>query len=288
MFASFQNGMSELVDALVRRIEAAGSIRRDTPIRGLRRSADTGEGWTLETADGRSLPFDAVVRALPAHRAAALLTTADANLSAALGAIEYASSAIVVTGHRERDVDHPLAASGLVIPAVERRRILSVSFASRKFAGRAGRPSCAADIRRRGPAAGVSPGGRRGTGPLGAVGAGRDPGSAGRAALRAGLASRAVDATILRRPSRSGGPHPELACGPPAIGSRGERVRRRGRPRLRAKWRGRSRARPLVTRARALKASGPPRRISLSIRRLGDPPLTSQTRPCETRAAPAP
>jgi oxygen-dependent protoporphyrinogen oxidase len=137
MFASFQNGMSELVDALVRRIEAAGSIRRDTPIRGLRRSADTGEGWTLETADGRSLPFDAVVGALPAHRAAALLTTADANLSAALGAIEYASSAIVVTGHRERDVEHPLAASGLVIPAVERRRILSVSFASRKFAGRA-------------------------------------------------------------------------------------------------------------------------------------------------------
>ncbi len=43
----------------------------------------------------------------------------------------------MVTGHRERDVEHPLAASGLVIPAIERRRILSVSFASRKFAGRA-------------------------------------------------------------------------------------------------------------------------------------------------------
>jgi oxygen-dependent protoporphyrinogen oxidase len=35
------------------------------------------------------------------------------------------------------DVAHPLCGSGLVIPAKEKRRILSVSFASRKFAGRA-------------------------------------------------------------------------------------------------------------------------------------------------------
>ena len=84
MFASFQNGMSELVDALVRHIEAAASIRRETAIRTVRRSAETGAGWTLETADERSLPFDAVVVALPAHRAAALLATTDANLSAAL------------------------------------------------------------------------------------------------------------------------------------------------------------------------------------------------------------
>ena len=54
-----------------------------------------------------------------------------------LRAIEHASSAIVVTGHRLADVAHPLDASGLVIPAIERRRVLAVSFASRKFAGRA-------------------------------------------------------------------------------------------------------------------------------------------------------
>jgi len=43
----------------------------------------------------------------------------------------------VCTGHALADVAHPLNASGLVVPAAEKRRILSVSFASRKFAGRA-------------------------------------------------------------------------------------------------------------------------------------------------------
>jgi oxygen-dependent protoporphyrinogen oxidase len=137
MFASFREGLSELVAALVRQIEGTGRIYRETAIRAVRRSADSTGGWTLEAADGRSLAFDAVIVALPAPRAAELLAPVDAELGAALGAIEYASSAIVVTGHFERDVAHPLNASGLVIPAVERRQVLSVSFASRKFAGRA-------------------------------------------------------------------------------------------------------------------------------------------------------
>jgi oxygen-dependent protoporphyrinogen oxidase len=137
LFASFKDGMSELVDALVRRIEQSGVVHRATSIRTLRRRVETGEGFAVETADGRDLAFDAVVVALPANRTAKLLAQLDSNLSAELAAIEYASSAIVVTGHHERDIEHPLNASGLVIPAAERRQILSVSFASRKFAGRA-------------------------------------------------------------------------------------------------------------------------------------------------------
>jgi oxygen-dependent protoporphyrinogen oxidase len=136
LFASFKDGMSELVDALVRRIEQSGVIHRGTSIRTLRRRAETGEGFALETADGRELAFGAVIVALPANRTAKLLAQLDSNLSTALGAIEYASSAIVVTGHHEREIEHPLNASGLVIPAAEQRQILSVSFASRKFAGR--------------------------------------------------------------------------------------------------------------------------------------------------------
>jgi oxygen-dependent protoporphyrinogen oxidase len=137
LFASFRGGMSELVDALVRRIESSGAIHRGTGIRTIRRSVASNGSFVLETADGRPLEFDVVIVALPANRAAGLLSPIDAELSAALGAIEYASSAIVVTGHHERDVEHPLNASGVVIPAAERRQILSVSFASRKFAGRA-------------------------------------------------------------------------------------------------------------------------------------------------------
>jgi oxygen-dependent protoporphyrinogen oxidase len=136
LFVALRGGMAELVDALAARIETAGTIHRNTGVRALRPS-EGGDGFTLQTVEGRDLTFDAVIVGLPANRAAGLLATIDADLSAALGEIEYASSALVVTGHHDRDVAHPLNASGLVIPAVEGRQILSVSFASRKFAGRA-------------------------------------------------------------------------------------------------------------------------------------------------------
>ncbi|MCA9048102.1 MAG: protoporphyrinogen oxidase, partial [Planctomycetaceae bacterium] len=57
--------------------------------------------------------------------------------NAALTGIEYASSAIMVSAHRLQDMRHPADAFGLVIPACENRRILAVSFGSRKFTGRA-------------------------------------------------------------------------------------------------------------------------------------------------------
>jgi oxygen-dependent protoporphyrinogen oxidase len=95
------------------------------------------ESFTLERADGRTEPFDAVILALPAYAAADLLSTACPDLSRALGEIEYASSAIVVTGHRLADVNHPLDAAGIVVPHIEGRRVLAVSFLSRKFPARA-------------------------------------------------------------------------------------------------------------------------------------------------------
>jgi oxygen-dependent protoporphyrinogen oxidase len=137
LFVSLQTGMAELVDALVRRVEAAGTIQRHTPIRTVQQAAEPDGGFTLESTDGQRLKFDVVILAVPAERAAALLDSIDSKLSSALCEIEYASSAIVVTGHQEADIVDPLNGSGLVIPAVEGRKILSVSFASRKFAGRA-------------------------------------------------------------------------------------------------------------------------------------------------------
>jgi oxygen-dependent protoporphyrinogen oxidase len=74
---------------------------------------------------------------LPAYRAADLVAPFADDLAGQLRQIEYASSAIVVSGHRLADIRHPLDAFGLVIPAIERRKILAVSFTSRKFPDRA-------------------------------------------------------------------------------------------------------------------------------------------------------
>jgi protoporphyrinogen/coproporphyrinogen III oxidase len=142
LFVSLRDGMYELVDALVREINFAGEIHRDAPVSSLLRAASPEEGFSISFADDHgnsthTTTFDAVIVALPAYRAADLLWPLDSILAGALGEIEYASSAIVCTGHALADVAHPLNASGLVVPAAEQRRILSVSFASRKFAGRA-------------------------------------------------------------------------------------------------------------------------------------------------------
>jgi oxygen-dependent protoporphyrinogen oxidase len=82
-----------------------------------------------------------VIVALPAFAAGALLEAASRKLADELVAIPYASTAVVVSGHALADVKHPLDAFGLVIPHVERRKILAVSFASRKLADRAPRGS---------------------------------------------------------------------------------------------------------------------------------------------------
>jgi oxygen-dependent protoporphyrinogen oxidase len=54
-----------------------------------------------------------------------------------LSQIEHAGTAIVVLGYDRSQIAHPLNSFGFVVPAVERRRILSASFSSVKFRGRA-------------------------------------------------------------------------------------------------------------------------------------------------------
>ncbi|MCC6523352.1 MAG: protoporphyrinogen oxidase [Polyangiaceae bacterium] len=155
LFVSFPDGMAELLDALETRLRAGGvALELGTSVLGLERTAagfaltrrrparprPGRAAWTEPPpSDGETVRelFDAVVVALPAPRGAALLAAASPALAAALGSIEHASSAIVVSGYRRADVRHPLDAFGLVVPAAEGRQIFSVSFASRKFPGRA-------------------------------------------------------------------------------------------------------------------------------------------------------
>lgn len=135
LFAAPREGISTMLDALAKRVAAGGRIQLSTRVRSMSPSAE--HGWRVTLCDGSAEEFDAVVLALRAWQAAELIVPWDAALGDALRQIEYASSAIVVTGHRLDDVRHPLDAFGLVVPAIERRRIIAVSFASRKFPGRA-------------------------------------------------------------------------------------------------------------------------------------------------------
>lgn len=134
LFATPEKGMSEFFIALEAAIKEHVEIRLNTPVA----SAVAGDsGWKIVLESGEALDVDGVVMALPAYRSAELIESSSPRLSELLHQIDYASSAIVVSGHRLEDVEHPLNAFGLVIPHRERRRILAVSFLSRKFPQRA-------------------------------------------------------------------------------------------------------------------------------------------------------
>ena len=147
LFAAPAGGMAELVEALERIIRDGGVVRTGARVTALQPDIPhdaagprQAGGWKLHvsTESAQTVEsFDAVILALPAWRAAELVAGFDADFAQSLRSIEYASSAIVVSGHPLADVAHPLDAAGLVVPAIERRRILAVSFSSRKFAGRA-------------------------------------------------------------------------------------------------------------------------------------------------------
>jgi len=135
LFVTLRNGLSSLLEALRARVDAGGTVRFGASVRNVKPLA-TG-GWRLEFGDATTAEFDSVILAVRAYQASAMLRDFDSELADALKQIEYASTAIVVSGHRLPDVAHPLDAFGLVVPAIEKRKILAVSFASRKFPGRA-------------------------------------------------------------------------------------------------------------------------------------------------------
>ena len=64
-------------------------------------------------------------------------TTQDPALALQLRAIPYASSLIVNIAYRRDQISHPLDGFGAVVPAIEGRSILAVSFLSVKFPNRA-------------------------------------------------------------------------------------------------------------------------------------------------------
>eukprot|EP00913_Durusdinium_trenchii_P028488 g26716.t1 len=134
LFATLRNGLSSLFDVLTERIAERADIRFGTPVSHI---VPAENGWMLRTADGGEETFDAVIAAARSYQVGDMVAGFDEPLAESLRTIEYASTAVVVSGHRLEDVEHPLDAFGLVVPAIENRKVLAISFTSRKFPGRA-------------------------------------------------------------------------------------------------------------------------------------------------------
>ena len=79
------------IDALAARLPKA-AVRLGTNVV---RVEPSGGGWRVETGEGRSDRFDALILATPSHVAAGLLKPVAAELSGDLAGIEHEGTAIV-------------------------------------------------------------------------------------------------------------------------------------------------------------------------------------------------
>ena len=132
LFTSLKEGMQQLVDALITRLEK-GALRTGVTVLSLQ-AQDS--GWLI-SAGYESDYFDGVIVATPAQAAAKLLQLANPNLASELREVQYSSSVTVTLGY-DRDVRESLPPGfGFLIPRSEGKRMLAATFVHNKFPHRA-------------------------------------------------------------------------------------------------------------------------------------------------------
>ncbi|WP_413432127.1 protoporphyrinogen oxidase [Crateriforma spongiae] len=135
MFMTLNGGMSRLVDALVSSLPE-GALRLNSPVTDIVRD---GMHWSLQVDAGKQPweQFDSVIVAAPAGPASQLLSKVDVDAADEIAEIPYASCAVVSLAYKLDQVGEPLNSYGFVVPIAEDHFILSCSFSSLKYPGRA-------------------------------------------------------------------------------------------------------------------------------------------------------
>jgi protoporphyrinogen/coproporphyrinogen III oxidase len=132
LFSSLKDGMQQMIDALVARLDPK-ALRTSSPVQSVVRQ--NGGGWTVY-AQG-SANFDAVIIATPTHAAAAVLQGVDQNLARDLIDIKYSSSVTVTLGYDEKVRRSLPPGFGFLVPRSAGRRMLAATFVHNKFPHRA-------------------------------------------------------------------------------------------------------------------------------------------------------
>jgi oxygen-dependent protoporphyrinogen oxidase len=132
LFTSLENGMQQMVDAVVAALPP-DSLETNAHVQAV--SPENGS-WIV-SAGLDTDQFDAVILALPTHAAANLLGRASAELASELRGIAYSSSVTVALGY-DNKVRHLLPPGfGFLVPRTEGKRMLAATFVHNKFAHRA-------------------------------------------------------------------------------------------------------------------------------------------------------
>lgn len=129
---SFRNGMQELTGALHEALE--GHVLFSKEVTGLQ---STPSGYGLHLADGSVAEADAVVLAVPAHKAYEILYEMDKAVSKLIAAVKYPPLSIVALGFKASEVGMEVDAFGFLVPSKEKRNVLGTLYDSSIFPARA-------------------------------------------------------------------------------------------------------------------------------------------------------
>jgi oxygen-dependent protoporphyrinogen oxidase len=137
-FASFEDGMGELPIALSNALSGV-DVKASREVRRIARS-ETGMTFRLTLDDGSKVRAQGVILATPARETAALLSEMVPAASSLAAGIQQIATATVTLAYRAAEIPG-LSGSGFVVPSVEARRIMGVSYLSRKWQGRVPDPT---------------------------------------------------------------------------------------------------------------------------------------------------
>jgi oxygen-dependent protoporphyrinogen oxidase len=130
-FTTLRGGVGELIAKLA---ESLGSIVvRETRVQ---RITKEGDRFRIER-DGGVEHADHVILAGPAHSSGKMVESLSTELARELGAIPYASSCTVFCAYERHHIDHPLDATGYLVPSRVRDRAMASTWVSSKWPHRA-------------------------------------------------------------------------------------------------------------------------------------------------------
>lgn len=129
-FVTLHGGMSRFIEALADQLPP-GAVRLQTSVTCVAKTSD--QRWAVSAAGDIPETFDGVLIATPAPHASRLVESFDAALAQLLGRIECATSAVVTLVYPRAAVARPLDGFGAVVPTIENRPIVALSFPSVKF-----------------------------------------------------------------------------------------------------------------------------------------------------------
>ena len=128
-FQTVPTGLQTAVDALVKACEQV-EFKTGVTVKSL---VPADGGYTVSLDSGEELLADAVVLAVPAYVAASLIEEIVPAAAGELNEIPYGNSVVVALGYNRSDVDHPLDASGFLVPAREPMDVTASTWVSVKW-----------------------------------------------------------------------------------------------------------------------------------------------------------